>query len=267
MPAILYASEALFIKVNDLAICEQMQSRLAKRMLGTELSSANMAAQRMVGMIPLRAKYYNRALRFYHEMRSAEEGSLFHRSYRTCVELGSKSHYYREITKIVRRCKWDGNLKTIDKCVDEYIVGFINRSLAKTAKTCFAVPPATLDSLGVPIPTLDFSATSKTANSFLLMNAGLGNRSPRPGRGRDEDCVLCGEHLDEVHLLFLCPVLEPVRDRVGIKGFQLHRPGLDGKQVFATFWDLWGIPKKTKNVRVKAALYMRRAYLKILETR
>ena len=104
VPSVLYAAEALLIKAEDLKVCEQMQSRLAKRLLGVEISSANMAAQRMVGFVPIRAKYYNRALRFYHQMRSAEEGSLFHRSYRTCVELGSKSHYYREITKIVRKC-------------------------------------------------------------------------------------------------------------------------------------------------------------------
>ena len=76
VPSVLYASEALLIKAEDLKVCEQMQSRLAKRLLSVEISSANMAAQRMVGLVPIRAKYYNRALRFFHKMRSAKEGLL-----------------------------------------------------------------------------------------------------------------------------------------------------------------------------------------------
>ena len=31
------------------------------------------------------------------QMKTAEEGSLFHRSYRTCKELGAWSHYWREV--------------------------------------------------------------------------------------------------------------------------------------------------------------------------
>ena len=231
------------------------------------MSPANMAAQRMAGMVPVRAKYYNRALRFYHKMKSADPDSLFHRSYETCRELGHKSLYWREINRIIKRCKWDGNPKTIDRCVDDYIVGFINRSLDKTAKTCFPVPKAMLSNLGLPIPTLDSSVASKAANSFMLLNAGLGNRTARPGRARDKECVLCGEGLDEVHLLFTCPALEPVRSKVGIRDFQNLRQGMVDKDMYAKFWDLWGISKEAKNARVKAAMYMRQAYLRVLETR
>ena len=148
-----------------------------------------------------------------------------------------------------------------------YIVGFINRSLEKTAKTCFSVPKATLANLGSPIPTLDSSTASKTSNAFMLLNAGLGNRTARSGRTRDKECVLCGDELNEVHLLFMCPALEPVREKVGIRDFQNRRQGLPGETVYTKYWNLWEMSREAKNARVKAAMRMRQAYLRVLETK
>ena len=220
-----------------------------------------MAAQVLVGLVPMRAKYYHRVLSFYYQMKTADEQSLFHRSYRTCKELGSRSHYWREVRKIIKKCKWDEEKNSIKRCVDEYMVGFINRSLNATAKTGFAVPEVTVDTLGSHAPALDYSKMGRTAASFLLLNAGLGNRSPRPGKLRITDCALCGSKMDEVHLLFSCPVLEPIRVKVGIRSFMDVRPGLNNKILFTRFWDVWSTSKKTLNVRVRVALYMRRAYL------
>ena len=124
-----------------------------------------------------------------------------------------------------------------------------------------------MENLGSAVPDLDFSASSKAANAFVLLNTGLGNRTARPGRGRDKECVLCGGTLDEVHLLFVCSALEPVRERVGIRGFQQKRTTLDPWALYSSFWNVWDVSLEAKNVRVKAAMNMRRAYLRVLGTR
>ena len=264
MPSILYASEALLIRKKELKLCEQMQSRLAKRMLGVPNNTASVAAQVLVGFVPMRAKYYHRVLKFFYQMKTADENSLFHRSYRTCKELGPRSHYWREVKRIIKRCKWDGEKSSITKCVNEYVVGFMNRSLAATKKTGFSVPEVTVDSLGSHAPALDSSKMGRTAASFVLLNSGLGNRTPLPGKSRVTECALCGLSMDEVHLLFSCPVLEPIREKVGLRDFMNLRPGLDSKGLYIRFWDVWTTSKRTLNVRVKVALFMRRAYLKVL---
>ena len=101
----------------------------------------------------------------------------------------------------------------------------------------------------------------------MLLNAGLGNRTARPGRSRDKECVLCGGELDEVHLLFTCPVLEPVRVKVGIRDFQNRRQGLPVETTFTKYWNLWDMSREAKNARVKAAMCMRQAYLRVLGTK
>ena len=244
-----------------------MQSRLAKSMLGVKISTANIASQMVAGFVPIRAKYYERVIRFFCKMRDAPPQSLIHRSFRSCKELGQHSYYWREATKIIRKCAWDGDKKTIKTCVGRYIVGFMNRSLNATQKTSFAVPRATLESLGVHASSLDFSPLAREANSFLLLNSGLGNRTVVKGQPRNADCALCGDHLNEVHLLFACPVLEPVRRKVGIRDFQQSRANMSLEQVFSDFWDIWTIKKGTRDLRTKASLYMRRTYQRVVERR
>ena len=267
VPSILHASEALLLRECDLKTCEKMQSRLAKSMLGVKVSTANIASQMVAGFVPFRAKYYNRVLSFFCQMRDAPPQSLIHRSYRSCKELGQRSYYWRETRKIIKRCAWNGDKKSITDCVNKYIVGFINRSLDATKKTSFAVPRATVESLGVHAPSLDFSTLAKEANSFLLLNSGLGNRTVKMGQPRNADCALCGDHLNEVHLLFVCPVLEPIRQKVGIRDFQNNRATLSLEQVFSDFWNIWSIGISTRNLRTKAALCMRRMYRRVLERR
>ena len=50
-----------------------------------------------------------------------------------------------------------------------------------------------------------------TLASFMLSNAGLGNRAPRPGRLRAVICYLCHGILDEAHVAFICPRMDDFR--------------------------------------------------------
>ena len=86
----------------------------------------------------------------------------------------------------------------ITRCVNNYIVGFMNRSLVATEITGFVVPRVTLDTLGAHAPALDYSKMGRTVASILLLNAGLGNWSPWPGRGRDKDCAISETEMDDV---------------------------------------------------------------------
>ena len=50
-----------------------------------------------------------------------------------------------------------------------------------------------------------------TIVSYKFSNACLGNRAPRPGHHRMLLCVLCSAPLDELHVAFVCPVLDEFR--------------------------------------------------------
>ena len=50
-----------------------------------------------------------------------------------------------------------------------------------------------------------------TIAGFLFNCAGLGNKSPRPGRRRTGTCALCRGNLSEFHVAFLCPGMDDFR--------------------------------------------------------
>ena len=64
-------------------------------------SSANVVAQLAVGLMPVKAVYYERVLKFRHRLLCAEEGSPLRLAWEASCMAGESSYYFKETTRII----------------------------------------------------------------------------------------------------------------------------------------------------------------------
>ena len=259
IPAILYASEVMLIKEADLNKIAIEQHRVMRYCLQVPGKSTNTAAQHALGMKQIKAIYYERVLSYFCKVRSAPYDSLVHRAFRTNKEIGS--HYWKHVRRISKKVNWDGDQATIKSSIKNFCIKHANEARLEHIKTMFPFPEATAQNIFMPLPNLDFSEDSKTTNRFLLLNTGLGNRAPIKDGRSFKNCPLCGEKLNEVHLLMTCVPLEPMRIVTGIRRFIDDRNGLTSEELYKEFWNVWSISKATKGRRAQAAKQMLDTYM------
>ena len=205
IPAIFYNSEVMLLKESDLNKIAIEQHKVMRYCLQGPRKTTNCAAQHALDMSQVEAIYYERVLTYFCKIRSAPYDSLIHRAYRTNRELCT--HYWRHVKRIQKKMNWDGDAESIKDCIKDFCVDHANEAKALHIKTMFVFPEATRQNISVPMPLLDYNDDSKVANRFMLLNTGLGNRAPLKDGRSFKDCPLCGDKLNEIHLLLSCAPL------------------------------------------------------------
>ena len=199
-------------------------------------------------------------------IKSAPYDSLLHRAYRTMTELNGKSHYIRQIDRIKKKTGWDGTEKDVKACIMRYCIDQANKRRSEFIKTTFVFPEASLQTFKSEAPHLDFTELSKLSNRFMLLNTRIGNRAPLSTGRQHKACPLCGDKLNEIHLLIECKPLEPVRMVVGIRSYINACNEQTSIGIYKEFWNIWKITKETRNKRAKAAQTMLEAYTSATNT-
>ena len=157
---------------------------------------------------------------------------------------------------------WDGTLKDVDRGTKSYTVRWINSKRSLTIKTCFTLPESTCHRVLRKLPFNDSSELAKVRNEFLLLNSGLGNRCPRSNFGiPDKICFLCGQALDEIHILCECPDLGPVATALGHNWPVVQ--GVRQEATYSAFWDIWNLSRTEADRRARVADKMRSAYFSL----
>ena len=164
--------------------------------------------------------------------------------------------------------QWDGEKETLEGCLTEYTVRYINDERERKYKSCKFLPTSSIGQLvyETKMPWVD--EDSKTYHEFVTLNSGLGNRHPRPGMDQTKECILCENdgvvnRIDEQHLLFDCIPMEQAREATGIKQFmsQWENRGLNADKLYNLYWTDRNINWSDLRKRIRDAQHMKHIFL------
>ena len=209
IPSMLSGCEVIPFTETTIDEIERIQSQLAKHVLGVPLSTANVCAQTELGLKPFRMLLYQHQLNFYIRLMNLPHSRWVRRVLSDHLEGGWKSPYISYIAKIRQSLQLHYAPPTTSFLRLHLNTWFINKTNLEISRLDLPCV-APIESFTRSRYVVERSGCSTLA-SFKFANAGLGNRGPRSGRQRTSVCSLCSGCLDEVHVSFVCPLMEDYR--------------------------------------------------------
>ena len=241
LPSILYATESLPLRQREIKLIESEQARIARFVLQLPSRSGNAATYLLAGLRPFKIVLWERLLKNFARLRDLPPHHLARRALNESISLGKRCNYNRVVNNISDELGWDGDIDTLGQCLDSYCAEYVNLECDRLYKSSGLLRRASEEN---PVRTsilLRFDAIGKAYHEFMTFDAGLGNRSPIPGLPVIKLCPLCVERgrerkLFEPHVMFACPSVRDVRDRLGIIGFMVNRPSLTTRKLYKDYW-------------------------------
>ena len=209
MPSMLSGCEVIPFSEQTIDAIERIQSQLAKYVLGVPLSTANVCAQTELGLKPFRMLLYQHQLSFYIRVMNLPHGRWVRQALLDHLEGGWKSPYLSYIAKIRQELQLLYAVPTISFLKLHLNMWFLNKTDMEVSQLNLPCVAA-MESFSRSSYVCEHDGCSTLA-CFKFGNARLGNRMPRPGRQRTSVCSLCSGCLDEVHVAFVCPVMDDYR--------------------------------------------------------
>jgi hypothetical protein len=209
IPSMLSGCEVIPFSETTIEAIERLQSQLAKHVLGVPQSTANVCAQTELGLKPFRMLLYQHQLGFYVRVMNLPHSRWVRKVLSAHLEGDWISPYYSYISKIRQNLQllYAAPTKAFLKIhLNTWFISQTNLVISCSSLPC-------VDQIR------DFSRSSYVHEHdgcsvivrFKFNNAGLGNRAPRSGRQRTSVCSLCAGCLDEVHVAFICPLMDDYR--------------------------------------------------------
>ena len=211
IPSMLSGCDVIPFSESTIQAIERIQSQLAKHALGVTQPTNNVCAQTELGLKPFRMLLYQRQLGFYVRVMNLPQGRWVRKVLLEHLTGDWNSPYIAYITKIRQELQLYSVPPTIHFLKLHLNLWFINwvNDVISGAALPYVSP---VQKFARARYVMEHDGCS-TIVSYKFSNAGLGNRAPRPGRRRVSLCTLCSAHLDELHVAFVCPVLEEFRHR------------------------------------------------------
>ena len=189
------------IRQKELKICEREQNRLGKYILQVPNTTTDIVVQLAAGLRPLKIVYYERIMKYYVRLTKSPPDSLLGRAFLTMTMLGRRTIYGRETQRIFDLVKWDRQAETIERCLEDYCIEYLNEQKHIFDKTCFALEEVTRQNYLKPIPHLAFNPENKEAHLWMFMDSGIGNRRPtEQNKKSTKFCKLCEQGGQKVRL-------------------------------------------------------------------
>ena len=201
---------------------EQIQSKIAKSVLGVPVSTVNICAQTELGLIPVRLALYKLQLTFYFRVLAMPQSRWVKKALLEHLSLTWHSPYLKYISAlrdVVRLPFVPPTVKYLKCHLYQWSLSEVNTKILERSLPYVAQ----LVRFGRQQYVRSFEHKDTLAQ-FRLSNAGLGNRftrfpgvacAPRPS------CPLCTSlSLSEAHVAFFCPAVEKFRRELGLDYFR-----------------------------------------------
>ena len=221
LPAILYGTECVPLTKVEIEKIEKIQHRVARYILQIGTNSATPITYLLGGMRPFFCVYWERVLKYYATMSNYDDTRLAKKALEESKKMGSNSSYMKLVGEIWSTIGWDGDKESVRQYVDKYTIEYINEERLRCYPTCKLLRKSEIGNVTQYSRMTEMCESRKEYHSFLLFDAGLGNRTPIDGMESIKECILCindGQikKLCEDHMMFECTAMENIRDKIGI---------------------------------------------------
>ena len=188
---------------------EQIQSQLAKSVLGLPQCAPNVCAQTELGLKPFRVVLWQHQLNFYLRLLCLPRERWVSRVLQEHLSGSWHSPYIAYITRVreqVGLLEMPPTSSILNRIMEQWSVECVNQRISLLSLpsvgelTRFERQSYVYEHQGLSI-----------LAQFRLGCAGLGNKQSRFGALRLKRCPLCCQLLDELHVAFTCMDLEKFR--------------------------------------------------------
>ena len=262
LPSILYGSEVLPIRKQELRKLDSEAASMGKFILQLPANTTNVTVPLIGGIETMEYNYYKRVIGYQTRINKLDENYIARRVYNYVMTSDRNFSYKKSIANMQRVLKND--------CLDVWYIKHINSIKMQHVSSCQLLPMKThaYDQNRLRLNAYDES--SKIYAEFMTMNAGLGNRGPVIGFKQHKVCQLCAKKnmkikLNEIHLLFGCDQLRVMYRKYGIAKFKREHPNKDERELYTLFWDS-NMPEEQLLEHVNTADSLRYIYTNAMKT-
>ena len=234
LPSILYGSEVLPIRKQELRKLDSEAASMGKFILQLPANTTNVTVPLIGGIETMEYHYYKRVLGYQTRINKLDDNFIARRVYDYVMSSERNFAYKKSITNIQRVLKNDG--------LDIWYAKHINSIKMQHVSSCQLLPMKSHANDQNKLILNAYDESSKIYAEFMTMNAGLGNRGPVIGFKQHKVCQLCAKKnrqvkLNEVHLLFGCDQLQVMYRKYGITEFKRQHPNKGEMELYTLFWD------------------------------
>ena len=262
LPGILYGSEVLPIRKQELRKLDSEAAALGKFILQLPKNSTNVTAQLVSGIETVEYHYYKRVMGYRTRVEKMDADKMAFRVFTYIMESEQDFGYKLCHARLERTLNGTS--------LDEWYVASVNKQKDMHTTSCYVLPTKIAPGDEQTLRLNAYDELSKSYAEFVTMNAGLGNRGPVKGFKQHKWCQLCAkrkvkEKLNEQHILFQCNGLKLLQERYGLSSFKRNFGNLEIGQMYKKYW-LEDLPVEVIYGRVESADAIRNAYIGVMKT-
>lgn len=233
VPTILYGSEVIPIRKQELNKLNSEAASLGKFILQLPKNTTNITAFIMSGIDTIEYHYYKRVLGYKYRMEKMDNTMKVKRIYNFIMSSEKPFGYKTNLLNIEK--------KVSKKGLDQWYVDMINDQKSIHPSSCWLLPKKQYPGDINNWLSESYDDTSRIVAEFMTMNAGLGNRGPVKTFQQHKLCQLCiyknqAKKLNEIHVLFGCEQLKKMYDKYGITRFAHKINSTDPVHLYRKFW-------------------------------
>ena len=261
LPSILYGSEVLPIRKQELRKLDSEAASIGKFILQLPANTTNVTVPLIAGIETMEYHYYKRVLGYQNRISKMDVSFIARRVYDYVMTSDRNFAYKKSIANMKRVLK--------DDCLDVWYTKHINEIKLQHVSSCHLLPLKTHANDQNMLKLNAYDESAKIYAEFMTMNAGLGNRGPVIGFKQHKICQLCAQKnkqvkLNEYHLLFGCDQLRMMYQKYGISKFKQEHPNKEDRELYTLFLAS-DMPEETLLERINTADSLRYIYVNAMK--